>query len=345
MPFTPLNSVRCLGYCFFPILALSSDIHSCDTRAQDNRCISDHTLQVSLLQSSQRIGLRHLEHAKRCKLNCNLHTSTSEPHLDDERIYLHHTPKVAGCSLIMDAEGILGRNQIYSRELCWPQVHRSMKSSVVALREPRDHVVSMFNHCNSGMRPPDNVDGDMAETKALELANAATWTSFAKWVHAWRMNSRSGHIPYDEDPFLCYRPVNLMTQRLTCESSKMYEEYINVSQAIDNMNAADVVVIAELYQESICLIEAQYYGKLPSYCNCEDSTNWASFKSAHADHCITSHFSLDSASPTTLEDVDAITQDDRKLYQAGVQRFAADVERVEQQHSTKILCRSLPTTS
>jgi len=129
---------------------------------------------------------------------------------------------------------------------------------------------------------------------------------------------------------------------MTCSDPYFYTEPVDINQAITNMQASDFVVIVELYQESICLLEARLTGSLSSHCNCSDQVSWNSFEGHHYEHCANSHHHVSSDPDEVLADVDFITQDDRSLYAATLERFQSDVRNVEREYNTRILCKELP---
>lgn len=168
-------------------------------------------------------------------------------------------------------------------------------------------------------------------------------------------------------PLQCYDPVNLQTQRLACNGrfpnaySAELAGQVGLQAALQHLREAWIVGILEAYTESICLFHVKVRGKLPVECVCADghgnktvtSSTRLSEKTGsaikrqlhHINHGLgeggRSKSSLDDAAPHVLEDLAKLIQNDRQLYNAGLDRFIEDVRQAEALVGRSFLCRDL----
>eukprot|EP00747_Dinoflagellata_sp_TGD_P209997 gnl/TRDRNA2_/TRDRNA2_83343_c0_seq2.p1 gnl/TRDRNA2_/TRDRNA2_83343_c0~~gnl/TRDRNA2_/TRDRNA2_83343_c0_seq2.p1 ORF type:complete len:170 (+),score=34.75 gnl/TRDRNA2_/TRDRNA2_83343_c0_seq2:52-561(+) len=147
-------------------------------------------------------------------------------------------------------------------------------------------------------------------------------------------------------PFACYIPVNLQSQRLTCEKPLRWPDKVDAQEAIANMHASDFVGLAEQYQVSICVMHSKVNQLLPEYCNCENQKMWNSFPGKKPAFR-TEHFKpIDEYPKAVLAQVDKITEQDRQLYAAAWQRLVREASIAEARHNKKIMCnKTMPHLS
>ena len=176
--------------------------------------------------------------------------------------------------------------------------------------------------------------------------------------------------------YCCYTPWDLQTQRLTCaqplsvtwtggadsahharvndsstwstDGSSRVSPELDVTLALANARRARFVGLVEAYQESVCLFAATTAGveALPAFCDCEDEGAWGQFASvgddanSHARHGNYTHPSPEDLPAEVLEQIDAMTANDRLVYAAMVVRFVEDVEAVERASGKRVMCEA-----
>mmetsp|Transcript_45066 Transcript_45066/g.84106 ORF Transcript_45066/g.84106 Transcript_45066/m.84106 type:complete len:323 (+) Transcript_45066:71-1039(+) len=258
--------------------------------------------------------------------------------LKNAEVFHLHIPKTAGCSTVHDVAEIIGRDNLWSHETCFALSNfATFSHTLVMLRRPRDHVFSMYHHCKAGGGPAWHVM--MSSIGAAP--GQENWTlpdTFGEWVQRWAQHPKFGQETVFTDEYHCYFPHDLQSVRLTCwDPSAAYP--VNPQDALRNMSSASLVGVVEAYQESVCLFHAKLKGSVPSHCNCEDPAAWASFPQADDDHGISYIGTVDDESDGVLEFVDHLTQVDRVLYNASVERFIQDIKAVEKQVGVKVLCQ------
>lgn len=149
-------------------------------------------------------------------------------------------------------------------------------------------------------------------------------------------------------PFMCYSPINVQTQRMSCSHPMVYPEKMDLDLAMRNMREASFVGILEAYQSSMCLLHAKFLGgRMPDYCNCENPAQWAKYDEVrevrnptdtHLGLSKISSFHQPSIPPELSRAVEDLTDLDRKLYQAAWKRFVEDARLVHSTTGVRILC-------
>jgi len=262
--------------------------------------------------------------------------------MSEKQYYSLHIPKAAGISFSGAANKLLGP-QAASSEGCysWSE-NLKINKTLLMLRRPVDHVLSMYYHCVSSKSVPNFFKKKMPKT-------------FGEWVHNWTdIQQRGGAVgdfsPNNGDmafvptmrtsvPFKCYNPVNMQVQRMTCQKPYNYPLHADENLAIRNMQSAAFVGIVEAFHESACLLAAKMIGKLPIGCNCENQDEWAKFSMPKIDHGV-QHHSITNYPEEVTNAVNKLVEGDRQLYQASVARFFKDMDDVEREHGVKVLCES-----
>ena len=160
------------------------------------------------------------------------------------RVFHLHTPKVAGCSVVEDLSRMIGRDEVFSHEMCFSNSAIGFyKETVVMVRKPRDHVLSQYEFCKAatdpGYRDKVGENQGLPGQKKHYLAS-----SFGKWIDEWRNTPRFGNYNIYHDYEQCYCPWNLQTSRLQCsvESWAFYcHPEPDLEEALKSLNATTML--------------------------------------------------------------------------------------------------------
>merc|ERR1719393_169627 len=119
--------------------------------------------------------------------------------------------------------------------------------------------------------------------------------NISDWLSHWSNVSQGGVM----DPFDCYTPVDLQTRILSCSSPRFCPgndravfqrsngslnadfAFEKAKSRIAERSKIKFVGLAELYQESLCVIHVHTHKIFPPYCDCEDQ-NWTDFPKTEA---------------------------------------------------------------
>eukprot|EP00435_Cladocopium_sp_Y103_P042597 s1421_g11.t2 len=253
---------------------------------------------------------------------------------------------VAGCSVVKDLSDMVGREQVFTDEVCFSySLKGNYENTVVMVREPRDHVYSMYQFCHLASDPGYRLlVGERQGLKGQEKYNLAE--SFDAWINEWHENPRWGDYDiYDDDEF-CYCPYNMQSSRLACNSkttAKYCHKNADFAIAMKNLESASIIGVVEAYHESVCLFSARLTGSLPEHCDCE-SASWNAYLETHVSHredaADEAYGSIKDVPKDVIHKVDDMTKEDRILYQAAVRRFTTDIKEVELRFGKRILCDS-----
>ncbi|CAK9010374.1 unnamed protein product, partial [Durusdinium trenchii] len=258
----------------------------------------------------------------------------------DREIFLLHIGKIAGCSLVGDLSMLVGRDNIWTAQVCWEKSTKArFGKTALMLRRPKDHLLSIYHQC---LQP-----GPL-EIKALERRGIApgqegfNLPSFGDWVRSWNQHPPKFYHAkdgYHNERFHCVDPRNPVGWQLTCTEEAARPDHIDEKKSLAILHSASVVGILEAYQESICLYSAKLRNFLPSHCNCEDASAWDAFVPLHIDHDHSYSERADDYNESVQKDIEGLTQVDRKLYQAGVTQFIQEMDDLEKTFKVKVLCR------
>lgn len=263
----------------------------------------------------------------------------SYPSPSGHALYFLHISKVAGCSWAKDIAELIGREKLYTNESCYSD--RSLpgiEDVFVSFREPRHHVIAMYNHCMD-----HGVDWSTAPFPGPVMnLTLDSWVSY--WVNKVENGSAAANQQSGAPANCAEVPVNMQSQRMTCEGPFLEETSnlndIDVQLAIDNMLEAEFVGILEAYQESICTFYARKFDTILEFCNCEDAAQWSQFNASHFGHNLHGDtISYDDVPQHILKKIDKLTTKDRLLYNAALKRFLNDTHHVQQQFGTRIVCQ------
>eukprot|EP00435_Cladocopium_sp_Y103_P067893 s624_g30.t1 len=250
--------------------------------------------------------------------------------------------KAAGCSVVSDLSSMVGRENIYSYETCFrfsdSANFTALQDTVVMVRQPREHVFSQYQFCKLATDP-----GYRRIVRYLEglpgEKNFHMTISFQKWMEEWTRSPRYGSYSILEDHEFCFCPHNLQASRLACKNETLRSATVDLDAAKHSLDAATMLGVTEAYHESVCLFHAHLLGELPDHCNCESPDDWNSYKETKETHGESYQGSIEDMPRETIAQVDAMTQQDKAIYQRGVKRFIADVKKMEKRFGTKILCQ------
>lgn len=291
-------------------------------------------------------------------------------HGKPSQYFLHmHIPKTGGTSFSREAQAQLPKgSEVLTSELCYDQLKHTAKpfirkyragakpeGVITMVRQPRSHVLSQYFHCTTSKYALREHRHEGPE-----------FASFEHWVHLYaEAKKHKTELPYG-----CYHPINKQAAFFTCTqdpadcSSRMHYTPKNAlkhritkwdddeaaTAAIHYMNKSIFVGVMEAFQESLCLLHAQYHNSLPRWCNCENLDDWNSFQPAapnwwadQNNHGTQEH-SLKDYSPKVIQEIDDITIADQILYKQRVQSFKQEIQAVEKKFGQKVLCdKDLPT--
>jgi len=265
---------------------------------------------------------------------------------EKKRILYHlHIPKAAGTSFHIDIKRIVGESKwtIDSHEGCFGDSPHARAGVVTMLRHPRDHVLSQYTFCATSTDKGTQILKKWRTMPSTFGAWIQAWSRLRKEGRARRDFSRVGPTLHNTPwcsylPFKCYSPLNLQSQRFTCEAASKYPDKLDVDRAVTNMHASFFIGIVEAYPESMCLFRAKTTNKVPASCNCNLAKNKSKKqKGHHAGHGSAKH-SVQNVPREVLQDVDSFTEGDQELYRAAVHRFINETREVEVRHGVKILC-------
>ena len=289
-------------------------------------------------------------------------------------------PRNVGCSVRGDGRLVAAATgsrrqrlvKVASSEKCFGRGDELGLPVGTFLREPRAHVVSQYFHCR--------LSEDHAYARSMMPDTVDEWVSaWAQSTPADRAALAAAPVCVQEGVpklYCCYTPWDLQTQRLTCaqplgvtwtggadaahharvndsstwstDGSSRVSPDLDVTLALANARRARFVGLVEAYQESVCLFAATTAGveALPAFCDCEDEVAWGQFASvgddanSHARHGNYTHPSPEDLPAEVLEQIDAMTVNDRSVYAAMVVRFVEDVEAVERASGKRVMCEA-----
>jgi len=190
----------------------------------------------------------------------------------------------------------------------------SSMRELMLLREPVDHVVSMFAMCVANS--PSYMDNDMVANATIE-----------EWLDAYESGDRqtAGRLCY-------YQPDNLQTSSLVkVEENATDSDVVEASVTFVNKEAFFVGLV-ERYSLSICLFGSMVHGlgALPLGCTCTKAEQLAAagktVEPVVRDETEETHGTVPvEPSDQARASIKRLTSLDAELYQAAVSRFERDV--------------------
>ena len=265
---------------------------------------------------------------------------------NEAKVFHLHTPKVAGCSVVKDLSDMVGREQVFTDEVCFSYSSQgNYESSVVMVREPRDHVYSMYQFCHLASDPGYRLlVGKKQGLKGQEKYNLAE--SFDAWINEWHENPRWGDYDiYDDDEF-CYCPYNMQSSRLACNSKKTAKychKNADFAIAMQNLKSATIIGVVEAYHESVCLFSARLTGSLPEHCDCE-SAAWNAYLETHVSHredaAAEAYGSIKDVPTDVIHKLTTWRKRIGSCTRQPCAGFTEDIKEVELRFGKRILCNS-----
>lgn len=258
--------------------------------------------------------------------------------LHDREIFLIHIPKVAGCSIVGDLSKLVGRDKIWTGQVCWDRsTQAKFEKTVLMLRRPNDHLLSIYHQC---LQPGPL---ELHHRQKLGVAQGQpgfTLPDFATWVKSWKQDAPKQFYTqaYLQERYHCSDPRNPTSRQLTCADETDHPVNIHVQKPMEILHSASVIGLVEAYHESICLFAWKLRNFLPSHCNCEDVAAWEAFVPLHITHKHTYSDTVDDYNASVQKDIEGLTHVDRKVYQAGLARFFQEMDELEKTLRVKVLC-------
>eukprot|EP00928_Gymnodinium_smaydae_P049367 TRINITY_DN3311_c0_g3_i1.p1 TRINITY_DN3311_c0_g3~~TRINITY_DN3311_c0_g3_i1.p1 ORF type:complete len:421 (-),score=55.85 TRINITY_DN3311_c0_g3_i1:105-1232(-) len=264
-------------------------------------------------------------------------------------LFFVHIAKTAGASAIVDLPRYHLRTErtFESDEVCALTAPRDAEL-ITFLREPRAHVLSQYEMCRYRKKHPE-----------LYMHPVSLPDSLNAWLHHWvaaMTPMRVGNASVDF--FYCYMPLNLQARLLSCNgidfnpgrdevvlNDTVGKYNVNLELAMSQIKEKFTYVgVTELYQESMCLVHVIERDEFPPYCDCENRSAWSTFPETHVRHGVEAH-SVRNLKREDARLIDDLTAEDRRLYDAALQRLTRDIHRVEAKFGKKILCRQMDAPS
>lgn len=192
--------------------------------------------------------------------------------------------------------------------------------SSLMLRNPRTHVVSLFNHCLLfkgrtflRLRLPHFKRPTQAFYDVVEEGGIKSWLEhFVGSTNASQL-----------DDLGCYEPINFQSRFVVTTvdkegSASFYPPTTIIDRALQ---AIDFVGLLEYYRESHCLFGYQVTGTLPQNCADPCSRLTQASKNLHVHHGYKNTIGVDELDGQTLQLIDRLTTVDTHLYAAALRRF------------------------
>ena len=251
-----------------------------------------------------------------------------------------HIPKAGGSALNRAVTLVMGNGRVRSEESCWPSFKNMTLPSdlrVVAFRSPRAHILSMYMECvyspwGAGRRKdafPVDIHAEIG---------------FIRWVEHF---TRSDWLANGGD-WGCYNPFSLQSRALTCTGAQFGASHHlkkrqalqpSVSSAVEALREIDVIVVSELFTESLCMLIYRFKGVLPPTCDCRSPNFGIGHRLPYFPHKVPPHspkaFDVDES---VWRKVDQIAAVDTQLYPVVLDRFWQDIREVENRTGKQLLC-------
>jgi len=210
---------------------------------------------------------------------------------------------------------------------CWLHMsegHSSTKAKhqFTLLRDPRQHVLSMYHHCKEA---PQHTN---AKNKAMPSLN--------EWLHSWATALNASHtdsegaVAAQQDTpnalrrYKCYNPLNMQSKRLGYPKDQ------------DELQTrVDIAGLTEEFERSLCLVSILAHDAVPRRCKCNSSAHPSPSRKAPAPsktHGVKHHSDTFETTPAQDADIAAITQLDQALWHNAQQLFDGQVRLAESRH-------------
>jgi hypothetical protein len=283
--------------------------------------------------------------------------------LPGQAVWAHHISKTGMTSLCLELahagvwkgekkQSCTGSKRgSHTQEVCLERIFRPGGFHLTMLREPRAWAVSAFSMCIGMSR-----NQFFKELEGKDFAEAA----FQRWLENFQQPTR-------RTQFHCYNPSDFQTEALSCTSERNLQLHkrnpstLSFQTAEANLRERlQFVGIAELYDESVCLLTYQLNGALSEQCGCNyfgvsapqsqhSATNLWHVGEEHVTHREANVSGIRSTvgalpdnpqalQPKTLKLIDAITALDRRSYAAGVSLMLQRLCGLERARGVQLIC-------
>ncbi len=277
---------------------------------------------------------------------------------DDTRLWhLTHIAKTGGRSLRKE---LLKLSRVVAgAEQCYAPFSHPSRLSITLFREPRSHVLSMYLHGAYAGKSRAKRRRAAGFPVAAAGADAA---ALAAAFRAWTLHFSRGWSP-DKGDFYAYNPWNMQARSMTCADPAWNADFVNeceracshhvgrnasdatppLAPAINAVHSVGVVGVLSLLKETLCIVEYRIKRALPPHCICGANGTAAAAGGGIA-HVVNpgqkrqAKLSLSDVPAETLAEVDRVTEVDRQLYRAAVQRLMCDIAQLERETGQTILC-------
>jgi hypothetical protein len=236
---------------------------------------------------------------------------------------------------------------LHTDEDCFPRgmIENSGDRSVTMFRFPARHVISQFYHCNKAQHD------DMATVEEWVNYWAATgnddlslrenrWKEMRKQHEIDKPGKRAVVGPQTkDDKYHCYNPINMQAHRLVCEDVSPFNRIsgsssASLAKALKTLESMSFVGIAELYEESICIIRTKVFGDVPPGCDCREPDH-SMLELHRVDHATNAKHDI---TPEVRKTLDAFTRTDARLYVEAYAFFLGEVEAIFEAYGISVLC-------
>eukprot|EP00934_Nitzschia_sp_Nitz4_P007785 Nitzschia sp. Nitz4//scaffold74_size92883//40052//40999//NITZ4_004824-RA/size92883-snap-gene-0.155-mRNA-1//1//CDS//3329557598//7775//frame0 len=228
-------------------------------------------------------------------------------------------------------------------------------SKIAFLRDPVKHIVSQYLECkydpffrdaaiNSGF--PGITDLDDA-LKGLD-----------EWVQHFVDGGTDIGLSDSRFAFHCYDPWNMQSRYFTSTSLQREGPHTatfksdrkpELSTAIQHMEQIDVLGMTEYFGASLCLFQFHAFGSRQlleacHYCDVESKSLRHVEEKMHRFVHYSPEYNMNDVPDQALTNIrETLTTVDHELYQAGLERFFKDVDRVRLVTGVDLLCRGNTT--
>lgn len=252
-------------------------------------------------------------------------------------------PKTASTSVQSDIRALgLDAGGVGQGERCYDEIWKADAFTLLYLRAPRQHVLSMYLECKyaswavanqAGAEPPfpgrEPVAGgfeDWVNFFRRQTVNLTLVAHFNVRNQAWRW--------YPD--WKCYNPINAASRQLTRGCNKVPHHYYPANYppssmarfvSVARVASFNFVGVTELYDLSWCLLCARLGKPLPEGCFSPEQPVTRTFVS-HDDsqRRPRSGDAADSMSQQLWQSVDALTEADAHVYVTAAKRLLAEAE-------------------
>ena len=199
----------------------------------------------------------------------------------------------------------------------WAQMKEGQFFGAVMLRNPRAHVVSLFNHC---LHYPGQTWLTLRDDHLSRRSQPTP--SFYDLVANGGLRKWLDHfLGSEQDDLGCYEPVNFQSRFLVnvvdSEAARLTHPPPHLVERA--LYATHFVGLLEHYGASLCLFAFQVTGKLPE--DCADPCRQSKVKHLHESHGYNNSVLVDDLDAATLALIDNLTRVDSRLYVAAKHRF------------------------